>query len=176
MRPLLLTLFLLHSCLPRANSNLPEDLKLLKTELALRLYESVAADRNGTNIVISPISVSIPLGILQVGAQGSTGQQLAEALGYTARGKRPLALLLTLLFAPTLTLSHALTLSHSLTLMFSHSLSCSLSCSPSLYHSHSYTHLHSRVLTLSHAHVHTHSPCSHTQAAWGGGALPVVST
>ncbi|ELK15228.1 Serpin E3 [Pteropus alecto] len=75
--------FLLHSCLCGGNSDLHEHLTLLKTEFALRLYQSVAADRNGTNIVISPSGVSIPLEILQFGAQGNTGRQLAEALGYT---------------------------------------------------------------------------------------------
>ncbi|KAM8784449.1 LOW QUALITY PROTEIN: serpin E3 [Rhynchonycteris naso] len=78
----LFSLFLLLSCLPGGDSNLREALTLLKTELALHLYRSVAADRNGTNIVVSPTCVPIPLEILQFGA-GSTGQQLAEALGYT---------------------------------------------------------------------------------------------
>nr|KAF6428432.1 serpin family E member 3 [Rousettus aegyptiacus] len=86
MWPLLFTLFLLHSCLCGGNRDLREHLTLLKTELALRLYQSVAADRNGTNIVISPSGVSIPLEILQFGAQGNTGRQLAEALGYTVHG------------------------------------------------------------------------------------------
>lgn len=108
MWPLLFTLFLLHSCLCGGNRDLREHLTLLKTELALRLYQSVAADRNGTNIVISPSGVSIPLEILQFGAQGNTGRQLAEALGYTVHGKRLIALLLTLIL--TLTLIIAFTL------------------------------------------------------------------
>ncbi|XP_036084421.1 serpin E3 [Rousettus aegyptiacus] len=87
MWPLLFTLFLLHSCLCGGNRDLREHLTLLKTELALRLYQSVAADRNGTNIVISPSGVSIPLEILQFGAQGNTGRQLAEALGYTVHDR-----------------------------------------------------------------------------------------
>uniref|UniRef100_G1Q3C7 Serpin domain-containing protein n=1 Tax=Myotis lucifugus TaxID=59463 RepID=G1Q3C7_MYOLU len=82
-RPLLFSLFLLHSCLCRGNDDLQEDLTSVKTELALRLCRSRAADRNGTNLVISPIGVAIPLEILQFGAQGNTGWQLAEALGYT---------------------------------------------------------------------------------------------
>lgn len=102
MWPLLFALFLLHSCLCGGNRDLREHLTLLKTELALRLYQSVAADRNGTNIVISPSGVSIPLEILQFGAQGNTGRQLAEALGYTVHGKRLIALLLTLILTLTL--------------------------------------------------------------------------
>ncbi|XP_066090238.1 serpin E3 isoform X1 [Saccopteryx bilineata] len=84
MQPPLFSLFLpLLSYLPGGDSNLREALTLLKTELALRLYRSVAADRNGTNVVVSPTAVSIPLEILQFGARGNTGRQLAEALGYT---------------------------------------------------------------------------------------------
>ncbi|XP_070096404.1 serpin E3 [Equus caballus] len=88
MGPLLLALFLLHSCLPGGISDLREDLMFLKTEHALRLYRSVAAERSGDNLVISPVGVSIPLEILQFGAQGNTGRQLAEALGYTVRDQR----------------------------------------------------------------------------------------
>ncbi|KAM5312365.1 LOW QUALITY PROTEIN: serpin E3 [Glossophaga mutica] len=53
-----------------------------KTEFALRLLQSVAADARGTNVVISPTGVPVPLEILQF-AWGRTGQLLAEALGYT---------------------------------------------------------------------------------------------
>ncbi|MBZ3890631.1 Serpin E3 [Sciurus carolinensis] len=84
MPPLLhVTLFLLHFCFPRGHSHLSQSLLMQKTEFALRLYRSAAAGRNGTNFVISPTGVSLPLEILQFGAQGNTGQQLAGALGYT---------------------------------------------------------------------------------------------
>ncbi|XP_054302288.1 serpin E3 [Pongo pygmaeus] len=88
MLPFLITFFLLHSCFLRANGHLREGMTLLKTEFALRLYQSVAACRNETNFVISPAGVSLPLEILQFGAEGSTGQQLADALGYTVHDKR----------------------------------------------------------------------------------------
>ncbi|XP_023572982.1 serpin E3 isoform X2 [Octodon degus] len=48
----------------------------------------MAAGKNGTNFVISPAGVSLPLEILQFGAQGNTNQQLADALGYTVRDPR----------------------------------------------------------------------------------------
>ncbi|XP_077872187.1 serpin E3 isoform X2 [Ictidomys tridecemlineatus] len=90
MLPLLhITLFLLHFCFPGGHSHLPQSLLMLKTEFALRLYRSAAAGRNDTNFVISPTGVSLPLEILQFGAQGNTGQQLAGALGYTVHGKSP---------------------------------------------------------------------------------------
>lgn len=41
--------------------------------------------------------MAIPLEILQFGAQGNTGWQLAEALGYTDHSKKLLTLLLTVL-------------------------------------------------------------------------------
>ncbi|XP_004633162.1 serpin E3 isoform X1 [Octodon degus] len=84
------TFFLLHSCFPGRGSShlLQEGLPWLKTEFALRLYRSMAAGKNGTNFVISPAGVSLPLEILQFGAQGNTNQQLADALGYTVRDPR----------------------------------------------------------------------------------------
>lgn len=93
MLPLLQgTLFLLSSCFSAGGgSPLREGLWLLKTEFALHLYRSAAAERNGTNFVISPAGVSLSLEILQFGARGNTGWQLAGALGYTVQGKRLLS-------------------------------------------------------------------------------------
>ncbi|XP_057641950.1 serpin E3 [Chionomys nivalis] len=90
MLPLLLvTLFPLSSCFSAGGgSPLSEGLWLLKTEFALRLYRSAAAERNGTNFVISPASVSLSLEILQFGARGNTGWELASALGYTVQDPR----------------------------------------------------------------------------------------
>ncbi|KAI4538721.1 hypothetical protein MG293_010988 [Ovis ammon polii] len=83
MWSLLLALLLLHVCPTRGASNLHEDLTLLRTDLALRLYRSVAAAGNQTNLVLSPAGAFIPLELLQFGARGNTGRQLAQALGYT---------------------------------------------------------------------------------------------
>ncbi|XP_063130945.1 serpin E3 [Rattus norvegicus] len=90
MLPLLqVTLFLLSSCFSAGGgSPLSEGLWLLKTEFALHLYQSAAAETNGTNFVISPASVSLSLEILQFAARGNTGWQLAEALGYTVQDPR----------------------------------------------------------------------------------------
>ncbi|CAO2591254.1 Serpin E3 [Lemmus lemmus] len=90
MLPLLLvSLFLLSSCfLAGGGSPLSEGLWLLKTEFALHLYRSAAAERNRTNFVISPASVSLSLEILQFGARGNTGWELASALGYTVKDPR----------------------------------------------------------------------------------------
>nr|XP_031540575.1 serpin E3 [Vicugna pacos] len=88
MRHLLLTLLLLHACPSGGAGDLREDLMLLKTGLALRLYHSLTAGCNRTNLVVSPAGALIPLEILQFGAQGNTGRQLAEALGYTVQDPR----------------------------------------------------------------------------------------
>ncbi|XP_052047198.1 serpin E3 [Apodemus sylvaticus] len=90
MLPLLqVALFLLPCCFSAGGgSTLSEGLWLLKTEFALHLYRSAAAERNGTNFVISPASVSLSLEILQFGARGNTGWQLAGALGYTVQDPR----------------------------------------------------------------------------------------
>uniref|UniRef100_A0A8C0JIN8 Serpin family E member 3 n=1 Tax=Canis lupus dingo TaxID=286419 RepID=A0A8C0JIN8_CANLU len=94
MRPALLALLLLllPSCLPGARGGLREDLGLLRTQLALRLYrDTAAAPSNGTNVVISPAGVSLALEILQFAAQGDTARQLVQALGYSLHGKRPVS-------------------------------------------------------------------------------------
>ncbi|XP_055465767.1 serpin E3 [Psammomys obesus] len=90
MLPLLQgTILLLSSCFSAGGgSPLSEGLWLLKTEFALHLYRSAAAERNGTNFVISPAGVSLSLEILQFGARGNTGWQLAGALGYTVQDPR----------------------------------------------------------------------------------------
>uniref|UniRef100_G3TQ16 Serpin family E member 3 n=1 Tax=Loxodonta africana TaxID=9785 RepID=G3TQ16_LOXAF len=88
MRPLFFLLLLLHTCFLGGNGGLHEGLKLLKTEFALRLYQSAAGIRKATNFIISPAAVSIPLEILQFGARGSTRQQLEDALGYTVHDQK----------------------------------------------------------------------------------------
>uniref|UniRef100_G3WP43 Serpin family E member 3 n=1 Tax=Sarcophilus harrisii TaxID=9305 RepID=G3WP43_SARHA len=89
MLPFTFLLFLLHSgCLHGGNNDLRKDLKGLKTEFAVRLYQSLMGSRNGTNLVISPASVSVPLELLQFGARGNTCLQLERALGYTVHDRR----------------------------------------------------------------------------------------
>ncbi|KAL1781205.1 serpin E3 [Sigmodon hispidus] len=90
MQPLMLVIvFLLSSCFSAGGSSpLSESLRLLKTDFALHLYRSAATETNGTNFVISPASVSLSLEILQFGARGNTGWQLASALGYTVQDPR----------------------------------------------------------------------------------------
>ncbi|XP_043854417.1 serpin E3 [Dromiciops gliroides] len=89
MLPFTFILLLLHSgCLQGGQGDLRKELKGLKTEFAVRLYQTLAGSGNGTNLVISPASVSVPLELLQFGARGNTCLQLERALGYTVHGKR----------------------------------------------------------------------------------------
>ncbi|XP_036602654.1 serpin E3 [Trichosurus vulpecula] len=89
MLPLTFILFLLHSGhLRGGNSDLRKELKGFKTGFAIRLYRSLTGSGNGTNLVISPASVSIPLELLQFGARGNTCLQLERALGYTVHDRR----------------------------------------------------------------------------------------
>ncbi|XP_044524179.1 serpin E3 [Gracilinanus agilis] len=89
MLPFTFILFLLPSnCLQGGDGDLRQELKELKTEFAVRLYQSLTGSGNGTNLVISPASVSIPLEILQFGARGNTCLQLERALGYTVHDRR----------------------------------------------------------------------------------------
>nr|XP_028577895.1 serpin E3 isoform X1 [Podarcis muralis]XP_028577896.1 serpin E3 isoform X1 [Podarcis muralis] len=57
----------------------------LNTEFALALYQRWAERNHGTNLAISPVSVSLSLGLLQFGAQGRTLAQLQHALGYSTQ-------------------------------------------------------------------------------------------
>ncbi|KAJ6659264.1 hypothetical protein lerEdw1_019310 [Lerista edwardsae] len=59
-----------------------EDPKNLHTEFALSLYKHLAEFENKTNLVVSPASIFLSLGLLQFGAQGNTFAQLTQALGY----------------------------------------------------------------------------------------------
>lgn len=60
-------------------------LRDLHAEFAVRLYQA-HADR-GSNLIVSPLSVSTALGLLQYGARGRSLAQLEEALGYNVKGK-----------------------------------------------------------------------------------------
>uniref|UniRef100_A0A8C9QUN0 Serpin peptidase inhibitor, clade E (nexin, plasminogen activator inhibitor type 1), member 3 n=1 Tax=Scleropages formosus TaxID=113540 RepID=A0A8C9QUN0_SCLFO len=66
---------------------LGETLGELHSEFAVSLYQSLSATDNDSNLILSPLSVSVSLGLLQFGARGRTLVQLEEALKYDANGK-----------------------------------------------------------------------------------------
>ncbi|KAJ3592721.1 hypothetical protein NHX12_007848 [Muraenolepis orangiensis] len=61
---------------------LQDSMRELHSRFAVGLYQALARMENGSNLVVSPVSVSLSLGLLQLGARGSTLAQLEEALGY----------------------------------------------------------------------------------------------
>ncbi|NWI37957.1 SERP3 protein, partial [Picathartes gymnocephalus] len=87
MLPILLSAFILSaSCLTKGNCISYDELKELKTEFAISLYQHVSQAENRTNLVISPASVAVSLELLQFGAQGNTFTELQDALGYSIHG------------------------------------------------------------------------------------------
>uniref|UniRef100_A0A8C6V442 Serpin peptidase inhibitor, clade E (nexin, plasminogen activator inhibitor type 1), member 3 n=1 Tax=Neogobius melanostomus TaxID=47308 RepID=A0A8C6V442_9GOBI len=66
-----------HSC-----GHLFDSMKDLHSRFSLSLYQSVSSGPNRTNLILSPLSVSLSLGLLQLGARGNTLTQLEETLGY----------------------------------------------------------------------------------------------
>ncbi|CAL8343006.1 unnamed protein product [Boreogadus saida] len=80
------SLFLWCLCLAgRAQSHggsLQDNMRELHNRFAVSLYQTLAETENNSNLIVSPVSVSLSLGLLQLGARGSTLAQLEEALGY----------------------------------------------------------------------------------------------
>ncbi|KAL0985604.1 hypothetical protein UPYG_G00159330 [Umbra pygmaea] len=86
MGRLLMTSLFIYFCLAeRCHSeafSLQDTLGELHTEFAVSLYQTLTETDNNSNLIVSPASVSLSLGLLQLGARGNTLAQLEEALGY----------------------------------------------------------------------------------------------
>ncbi|NWH80370.1 SERP3 protein, partial [Piaya cayana] len=83
MLPIFFSTFILSTCcLTKANCVSYDELKELKTEFAIKLYQHVSEAENRTNLVVSPAGVAVSLELLQFGAQGNTLMELQNALGY----------------------------------------------------------------------------------------------
>lgn len=59
----------------------------LHTRFAVSLYQTLTETENNSNLIMSPLSVSLSLGLLQLGARGNTLAQLEGTLGYNVNGK-----------------------------------------------------------------------------------------
>ncbi|NXP37556.1 SERP3 protein, partial [Leiothrix lutea] len=87
MLPILFSAFIVSACcLTKGNCISYDELKELKTEFAISLYQHVSEAENRTNLVVSPASVAVSLELLQFGAQGNTFTELQDALGYSIHG------------------------------------------------------------------------------------------
>lgn len=58
----------------------------LHTRFAVSLYQMLTETENNSNLIMSPLSVSMSLGLLQLGARGNTLAQLEGTLGYNVNG------------------------------------------------------------------------------------------
>ncbi|KFV62168.1 Serpin E3, partial [Dryobates pubescens] len=83
MLPIFSSVLILSACcLTKGNCISYDELKELKTQFAITLYQHLSEAENRTNLVVSPASVAISLELLQFGAQGNTFEELQNALGY----------------------------------------------------------------------------------------------
>ena len=69
------------------NGSLQESMGALHTRFALSLYQTLTETENNSNLIVSPVSVSLSLGLLQFGARGNTLAQLEGTLGYNVNGR-----------------------------------------------------------------------------------------
>ncbi|KAK2905053.1 hypothetical protein Q8A67_006852 [Cirrhinus molitorella] len=83
---LFLCLWLLEHC--HGNSSLGNNLNDLHTQFGVSLYQTLTETENNSNLIVSPASVSLCLGLLQLGARGNTLAQLEGTLGYDVNDVR----------------------------------------------------------------------------------------
>ncbi|TRY93389.1 hypothetical protein DNTS_014804 [Danionella cerebrum] len=72
-------LVLLRACVCQA-ADAPED---VTAEFSVRLYHQLQQTGGEENIIFSPLSVFVALGMVELGARGSSLQEIREAVGYT---------------------------------------------------------------------------------------------
>ncbi|XP_046902202.1 probable serpin E3 [Hypomesus transpacificus] len=68
----------------QGNGSLQDSMNQLHTEFAVSLYQRLTETENKSNLIVSPVSVSLSLGLLQLGARRNTLAQLEAGLGYNA--------------------------------------------------------------------------------------------
>ncbi|KAM3861877.1 putative serpin E3 [Diretmus argenteus] len=64
------------------NGSLQDSMGELHTRFAVSLYQTLTETENDSNLIVSPVSISLSLGLLQLGARRNTLAQLERALGY----------------------------------------------------------------------------------------------
>ncbi|TKS67762.1 putative serpin E3 [Collichthys lucidus] len=65
-----------------SNGSLQDSMGELHNRFAVSLYQTLTETENSSNLIVSPVSVSLSLGLLQLGARGNTLAQLEGTLGY----------------------------------------------------------------------------------------------
>ncbi|XP_060909102.1 probable serpin E3 [Labrus mixtus] len=66
----------------QCDGSLQDSMGELHTRFAVSLYHTLTETENSSNLIVSPVSVSLSLGLLQFGARGNTLAQLEGTLGY----------------------------------------------------------------------------------------------
>ncbi|XP_007905384.1 probable serpin E3 [Callorhinchus milii] len=82
------TLLLYLLLITRGCCDFQDTIKELNTEFALNFYHTFAGLEGYHNVIVSPASVTVALGLLQFGAKGNTFTQLENALGYNVHDLR----------------------------------------------------------------------------------------
>ncbi|KAM4731138.1 putative serpin E3 isoform 1-T2 [Anableps anableps] len=59
-----------------------DSMRELHNRFAVSLYQTLTETENSSNLIVSPVSVSLSLALLQLGARGNTRAQLEGTLGY----------------------------------------------------------------------------------------------
>ncbi|TWW80356.1 putative serpin E3 [Takifugu flavidus] len=77
----------------QGNSSFQSSMAELHARFAVGLYRTLAETENGSDLIVSPLSVSVSLGLLQLGAGGNTLAQLEGTLGYNVKGRFPSGIL-----------------------------------------------------------------------------------
>ncbi|KAG7467281.1 hypothetical protein MATL_G00151680 [Megalops atlanticus] len=72
----------------KSHGGLGDTLGELHTEFAVSLYQTLTETDNNSNLIVSPVSISVSLGLLQFGARGNTLSQLEGALRYNSNEVR----------------------------------------------------------------------------------------
>uniref|UniRef100_A0A3P9JNB8 Serpin peptidase inhibitor, clade E (nexin, plasminogen activator inhibitor type 1), member 3 n=1 Tax=Oryzias latipes TaxID=8090 RepID=A0A3P9JNB8_ORYLA len=67
-------------------SSLQDSMRQLHHSFSISLYQTITQTENGSNLIVSPASVSFSLALLQLGARGNTRAQLEGVLGYSVKG------------------------------------------------------------------------------------------
>ncbi|XP_072317422.1 neuroserpin [Eucyclogobius newberryi] len=81
--PLLLLLLLPFALLPGDScraADIPED---ITAEFSVRLYQRLQARGGQDNVVFSPLSAAVALGMVELGARGRTLEEIRQALGFS---------------------------------------------------------------------------------------------
>ncbi|KAI1893900.1 hypothetical protein AGOR_G00128410 [Albula goreensis] len=75
-----LPLLLLQLRVPCRAADVPED---VTAEFSVRLYHQLRSSVGEENIIFSPLSVSVALGMVELGARGPTLNEIRQAVGYS---------------------------------------------------------------------------------------------